>query len=168
MRKLFMLVAVLFSATFTFGQNDKMLKHTGEKLEVKIVKVGEFTITYTYPNEQAEQTIGKYAVAKIEYASGRKEDITEKVAVSGKDDWENVVILEDAAAAVGLKKQGEIRGKTGGLISYRTSGNADKKSMERLKKEAAELGAQFVLLTSEKDSRWSTQSIKKGFAYSYK
>ncbi len=51
-----------------------MIKHTGEKLDVKIVKVSEFTISYTYPNETAEQTIGKYAVAKIEYASGRKEE----------------------------------------------------------------------------------------------
>lgn len=167
MRKFTTLVAILFVATVAFGQ-DKMHKHTGEKLDVKILKVGEFTITFTYPNEQAEQTIGKYAVAKIEYASGRKEDISEKIVVSGSDDWEKVVILEEASAAVGLKKQGEIRGKTSGMLSYRTSGNADKKAMERLKKEAAELGAPFVLITNEKDSRFTTQSIKRGVAYSYK
>jgi hypothetical protein len=169
MRKSFMLLAVLFVTTLAFGQSDKMYKHTGEKVEVKILKVGEFTISFTYPNEQAEQTIGKYAVAKIEYgSSGRKEDITEKIVIGGADDWEKVVILEDVSYSVGLKKQGEIRGKTGGMFSYRTSGNADKKSMERLKKEAAELGAPFVLLMSEKESRFTTQSIKKGFAYSYK
>lgn len=145
-----------------------MYKHSGEKLDVKILKVGEFTISYTYPNETAEQTIGKLAVAKLEYASGRKEEITEKIDIVDKADWEKVMILEDVSASVGLKKQGEIRGKTAGLVSYRTSGNADKKAMERLKKEAAELGAPFVLLTSEKDSRFTTQSIKKGFAYSYK
>jgi hypothetical protein len=168
MRKSFMLLAALFATVIAFGQSDKMLKHSGEKLDVKILKVGEFVITFSYPNETAEQTIGKYAIAKIEYASGRKEDITEKIVVGGSDDWEKVVILEDVQAAVGLKRQGEIRGKTSGMLSYRTAGNADKKSMERLKKEAAELGAPFVLLTSDKDSRWSTQSIKKGFAYSYK
>jgi hypothetical protein len=163
-----MLLAAVFASVIAFGQSDKMLKHSGEKLDVKILKVGEFVITFSYPNETAEQTIGKYAIAKIEYASGRKEDITEKIVVGGTDDWEKVVILEDVQAAVGLKRQGEIRGKTSGMLSYRTAGNADKKSMERLKKEAAELGAPFVLLTSDKDSRWSTQSIKKGFAYSYK
>jgi hypothetical protein len=168
MRKSFMLLAAVFASVIAFGQSDKMLKHSGEKLDVKILKVGEFVITFSYPNETAEQTIGKYAIAKIEYASGRKEDITEKIVVGGTDDWEKVVILEDVQAAVGLKRQGEIRGKTSGMLSYRTAGNADKKSMERLKKEAAELGAPFVLLTSDKDSRWSTQSIKKGFAYSYK
>ena len=167
MRKSIMLMVALFATLVTFAQ-DKMYKHTGEKLDCKIIKVAEFVITFTYPNETAEQTIGKYAVAKIEYGSGRKEDMSEKITIADKDDWEKVVILEDVAAAVGLKKQGEIRGKTAGMLSYRTAGNADKKSMERLKKEAAELGAPFVLLTSEKDSKWSTQSIKKGFAYSYK
>ncbi len=167
MRKSIMLMVALFATIVTFAQ-DKMYKHTGEKLDVKIIKVAEFTVTFTYPNETAEQTIAKYAIAKIEYGSGRKEDITEKIVVSSKDDWEKVVILEDVAATVGLKRQGEIKGKTAGMLSYRTAGNADKKSMERLKKEAAELGAPFILLTSEKDSRLSTQSIKKGFAYSYK
>lgn len=167
MRKPLMLLVALFVTIVSFGQ-DKMFKHTGEKIEVKIIKVGEWTISFSYPNETAEQTISKYAVAKIEYASGRKEDITEKIVISDKDDWEKVIILEDAGASVGLKRQGEIKGKTGGMFSYRTSGNADKKAMERLKKEAAELGAPFVILMSEKDSRFTTQSIKKGFAYSYK
>lgn len=167
MKKTLTLIAALFVTLISFAQ-DKMVKHSGEKLDVKILKVGEFTISYTYPNEVAEQTIAKYAVAKIEYASGRKEDITEKIVISGKEDWEKVIIIEEAGAAVGLKKQGEIRGKTGGMYSFRTSGNSDKKSMERLKKEAAEMGAPFVLITSEKEARFSTQSIKRGFAYSYK
>lgn len=168
MKKPILFLVALLATVVTFAQSDVLYKHTGEKLDVKIAKVGEFTITYTYPNEVAEQTIGKYAVAKIDYASGRKEVITEKIVITDKEDWEKVIILEDVAASVGLKRQGEIRGKTGGMFSYRTAGNADKKSMERLKKEAAELGAPFVLFTSEKDSRWTTQNIKKGFAYSYK
>src|ERR1044072_5410477 len=155
MRKPLILLIVLFISVIAFGQNDKMFKHSGEKIEVKITKVGEFTISYTYPNETAEQTISKYAVGKIEYASGRKEEISEKIVITSKEDWEKVIIVEDVAATVGLKRQGEIKGKTSGLLSYRTSGNADKKSMERLKKEAAELGAQFVLLTSDKDSRFT-------------
>jgi uncharacterized protein YbjQ (UPF0145 family) len=168
MRKPLMLLIALFVTALTFGQSDKLFKHTGEKIDAKIIKVGEWTISFSYPNETAEQTISKYAVAKIEYASGRKEDITEKIVINDKEDWEKVIILEDAGASVGLKRQGEIKGKTGGMFSYRTSGNADKKAMERLKKEAAELGAPFVILMSEKDSRFTTQSIKKGFAYSYK
>ena len=161
------LMAALF-AIAAFAQNDKMFKHTGEKLEVKIVKVGDWTINFTYPNETAEQTISKYAVAKIEYASGRKEDVTEKIVVSGEDDWEKVVILEDKSAATGLKKLDEVKGKTAGFAMYQTAGTADKKSTRRLKQAAAQMGAPFVLLTSEKDNQFTAQAIKKGIAYSYK
>jgi len=74
--------------------NDKMLKHSGETLEVKIIKVGETTISYKYPGEDAEQTIGKFAVASITYGiSGRKETISEKIVVSGKGDWEKVEVI---------------------------------------------------------------------------
>jgi hypothetical protein len=161
------LVAALF-AIVAFAQTDKMIKHSGEKLDVKILKVGEWTISYTYPNETAEQTISKYAVAKIEYASGRKEDVTEKIVVAGESDWEKVVVVEDKAAVVGLKKLDEIRGKTAGMMSFHTAGSADKKSMKKLKEAAAAMGAPFILMTSDKDNQFTTQSIKKGIAYSYK
>ena len=89
-----------------FSQNDKMTKHNGEKLEVKVLKVGETTITYKYPGEDAEQTIGKYAVANIVYGtSGRKEEISEKIVISGEDDWEKVQILTDKAQVIGLKRE---------------------------------------------------------------
>jgi len=160
------LLATLFTL-IAFAQNDKLLKHDGKSVDVKVLKVSEFTITFTYPNETAEQSIGKYAVKEIDYASGRKESVTDKVQVAGEDDWENVVIVEDKAAVEGLKKLGEIRGKTNGLFAFHTAGSADKKSMKKLKAAAAELGGQFVLLTSDKDNQFTAQSIKKGIAYSY-
>ena len=150
------------------GQTDKLYKHDGETQDVKIVKVNEFTISYTFPGESAEQMIGKYAVAKIGYASGRSEQISEKISVSSAADWEKVVIIEDKGALLGLKKLGEVRGKTSGLMGFHTAGSADKKSMKKLKEAAAEMGANFVLITAEKDNQWTTQSIKRGFGYSYK
>ena len=165
-------LAALLLAASAWGakaQSDSIYLHNGQVVGGKVYKIAEQTVTFTYADEDAQQTLGKYAVQKVIFGkSKRVQDVSERITVRSKDDWEKVVILEDVANSVGLKKQGEIRGKTAGMLSYRTAGNADKKSMERLKKEAAELGAPFVLLTSEKDSRWSTQSIKKGFAYSYK
>jgi len=56
-----------------------MQKHTREVTELKIVKEGETIITYKYPGEDAEQTIGKYAVSTITYGgSGRVEHATGK------------------------------------------------------------------------------------------
>ena len=170
MKKFTLFLFMAFVSLATFGQNDKMKKHSGETLEVKVLKVNETTINFKYPGEDAEQTIGKYAVASITYGtSGRKEEITSKVIVSGKDDWESVVILTDASEVVGLKKGEEIKGKTSGLISYNSAGSADKKATRKIKEEAAEAGAPFILMTADKSDGYGIkQSIKKGYAYSYK
>lgn len=163
------LFALCFSATFSlvlFAQ-DKMYLHNGKDVDVKIIKVSEFTVSYSYPNETAEQTTGKYAVAKIKYSSGREEKISDKVIVSGKDDWEKVHILERAEEAVGLKDLGEVGGKTSGMMGFHTAGSADKKSMKKLLEDAAEKGAQFVLITKDKDNQFTNQSKKRGVAYSY-
>ncbi|MBN9385670.1 MAG: hypothetical protein J0H74_33255 [Chitinophagaceae bacterium] len=167
-KTLLTLLTALFAIT-AFSQNDKLIKHNGEKLEVKVLKVGETTITYKYPGEDAEQTIGKFAVASITYGtSGRKEEISEKIVISGEDDWEKVQILTDKAQVIGLKKGEDVRGKTNGLLSYNTAGSADKKATRRIKEAAAKTGAPFILLTSDKNDGFGVkQSIKNGTAYTY-
>ena len=157
------------SAVSTTAPADKMIKHNGEKIDVKVVKVGEQTITYKYPGEDAEQTIGKFAVASITYGtSGRKEDISPKITIGSEEDWEKVQILTDKSQVVGLKAGTEVRGKTSGLISYNTAGSADKKATRRIKEAAAKEHAPFVLMTADKSDGFGVkQSIKSGVAYSY-
>jgi len=172
----------LFSILFSFGvlissiakANDKMFLHNGKTLECKIIKVNEFSLEFKYIGEDAEQTIGKYAVAKVEYSSGRVEQMSEKVIVTGKDDWEKVVIVEDIVAIAGMKKAGEITGKTSGVFGYHTAASADKKALRKLKEAAAEMGAAYILITGEKDARasqgvglGSAQGLKKGVGYTY-
>jgi hypothetical protein len=163
---------VSFAQTASSEKMDKMVKHSGETLDVKVLKVDEIIITYKYPGEDAEQTIGKYAVASITYGtSGRKEEISDKVEVSGKDDWEKVVILTDKSQVLGLKKGDDVRGKTAGMLSYQTAGSADKKATKKIKEAAAALGAPFVLLTSNKQAigyNAPAQSFKDGTTYTYK
>ncbi len=169
MKKILLSAIIMLSTILSFAQNDKLLKHSGETLEVKVIKVGEATISYKYPGEDAEQTIGKMAVATITYSSGRKEDISEKVVIGGKDDWEKVQIITDASQVIGLKKGEEVRGKTSGFISYNSAGSADKKATKRIKEAAAELGAPFVLMVSDKNDGFGIkQSVKNGVAYNYK
>lgn len=165
-------ILTLFTTLFVlaaFSQNDKLIKHNGEKLDVKVLKVGETTITFKYPGEDAEQTIGKFAVASITYGgSGRKEEISEKIVISGEDDWEKVQILTDKSQVLGLKKGEDVRGKTSGLLSYNTAGSADKKATRRIKEAAAKAGAPFILLTSDKNDGFGVkQAIKNGTTYSY-
>lgn len=170
----FSLVAVFMVTAAAYSQNgatgtDKIYKHSGEVLDVKVQKVGENDITFKYPGEDAEQVIGKLAVSKIVYGSGRTEQVSEKITVDGKDDWEKVEIVTAPGLVLGLKKGEEIKGKTAGFVSYNTAGSADKKATRRLKEAAAAAGAPYILLTSDKSDGFGVkQSIKKGILYTYK
>lgn len=171
MRKLLLLLILCAGAAS--AQTDKILKHNGETINGKVLKVEEYTITFVYAGEEAEYTVGKYAVEQIIHSSGRVEEVTDKIIVKDKNDWENVVILEDKSYIAGLKKGEEIRGKTG-LINFQTGNTGDKKAEKKLKKAAAELGHQFILLTADKSTVGSnsnamggSQNIKKGISYQY-
>ncbi len=173
MKKAIVTVLALFALFLAISQvspNDKIYKHTGEIIQVKVIKVGEDDITFKYPNEDAEQTIGKLAVDKIEYSSGRFEKISDKVVVNGKGDWEKVQIVTDANTVVGLRKGEEIAGKTSSWISYNTQAGADKKATKHIKESAAEHNAPYVLITADKNSsNWNgiSQGLKKGVIYTY-
>lgn len=174
--KRIIVIFVLMLGFFSFSQVDQVYKHNGEVIKGSVKKVNEFTIVFTYENEDAENTLSRYAVEKIVYGkSGRVEDITEKVVINGEDDWEKVVILEDKSYIAGLKKNSEIKGKTG-FVSFHTGNTADNKATKKLKVEAAKLKCAFILLTSDKDINQSgfdgprfgnVQAIRKGIAYSY-
>lgn len=173
MKKIIFMALILVSAIAS-AQVDKIYKHNGEVVEGKVVKLEEYTIIFKYDGEDAENTVGKYAVQKIVYGkTGRVEDVTEKIVVNGEDDWEKVVILEDKAYIAGLKKAGEVRGKTG-LINFQTGNTGDKKASKKLKMDAAKLGCPFVLMTADKttvgansNALGGSQAIKTGVAYKY-
>jgi len=173
MKKVLFCVLMLV-VTVVNAQVDKIFKHSGETVEGKVIRLEEYTVVFVYDGETAENTIGKYAIEKIVYgSSGRVEEVTEKIDVSGKDGWENVVILEDKSYIAGLKKGEEVRGKTG-LINLQTGNTGDKKAEKKLKMAAAELGCPFILLTADKttvgansNALGGSQAIKKGVAYTY-
>ena len=169
----FLLSCVIFIAN---AQSDRIFKHNGEVVDGNVVRVAEYTVVFKYLNEDAEQTISKYAVGQIEYGkSKRKEQITDKIIVNSEADWDNVVILEDKSQISGLKKVDEIRGKTS-FINYHTAATGDKKASMKLKKAAAEMGCQFIYMTADKETNYTgaqgkqfggTQAVKKGVAYKY-
>ncbi len=174
MKRLLLILSLITGLNTVNAQADLILKHNGDEIKGKVTKVEEFTIAFVYENETAENTISKYAVESVKYgASGRVQDITEKIVIRSKDDWENVVILEDISFIAGLKKGAEVRGKTG-LINFQTGNTGDKKAEKKLKMDAAEQGCQFILLTADKttvgansNALGGSQAIKKGIAYKY-
>lgn len=173
MKKILFLAVLLMTAVMS-AQVDKIYKHSGETVEGKVLRVEEYTIVFVYDGEEAENTIGKYAIEKIVYGkSGRVEEVTEKIIINGEDDWEKVVILEEKAYIAGLKKGEEVRGKTG-LINYHTGNTGDKKAEKKLKMAAAKEGCPFILMTADKSTVGASsnglggsQNIKKGIGYKY-
>jgi sRNA-binding regulator protein Hfq len=174
MKKIILTVALIFSVAFANAQADVITKHNGEVVKGKVIKLEEYTIIFKYDGEDAENTIGKYAVEKIVYGkSGRVENVTEKIVINGESDWEKVVILEDKGYIAGLTKGGEVRGKTG-LINFQTGNTGDKKAQKKLKMDAAKMGCPFVLLTADKttvgansNALGGSQAIKTGVSYKY-
>ncbi len=178
MKKL--LTTVFFACAMVVAfASDKLFLHSGKTIDGKVVKVEEFTIVYKYEGEDAEQTIGKKAVEKIQYSSGRTENISEKIVIASKDDWEKVEILLDKSEIVGLKKVGEVKGKSTGGFS---GSKSDKKANMKLLQAAAAMGCPFVYMTSDQKSGggsyggWgggiagiasANQSLKKGIGYTY-
>ena len=173
MKKL-LLLAIAFTSFAVNAQVDKIYKHNGEVVNGKVMKLDEYTVVFKYDGEDAENSIGKYAIEKIVYGkTGRVEEVTEKITINGEEDWEKVVILEDKSYIAGLKKVGEVRGKTG-LINFQTGNTGDKKAQKKLKMDAAKQGCPFVLLTSDKttvgansNSLGGSQAIKTGISYKY-
>lgn len=174
MKKIILLVVFALGLNLANAQTDKIYKHSGEVVEGKVIRLDEYTIVFKYDGEDAENTIGKYAVEKIIYGkTKRQEDVTGKIVINGEDDWEKVVILEDKSYIAGLKKVGEVRGKTG-LINFQTGNTGDKKAAKKLKMDAAKLGCPFVLQLSDKttvgansNAIGGSQAIKTGVAYKY-
>jgi hypothetical protein len=174
MKRAIVTLLAVFTVFIGFSQtatpNDKIYKHSGEVIQLKIIKVGEGVITFKYPNEDAEQTIGKLAVDRIEYGSGRIEKISDKIVVNGKDDWEKVQMVTDENIILGLRKGEELTGKTSGWVNYNTQAGADNKATKHIKESAAELNAPYILITADKNSsnwRGVSQGLKKGVAYTY-
>jgi hypothetical protein len=170
MKKLFILIFSIL--TVPALSQDIIHTHKGDSLNVKVVSVGENSITYSFPNETATNTIGNAAVLRVIFASGREQYISKKIFIGGEGSWENVTISNNPADIIGLRRVGEVNGKAGGYWGMRTVKGADKKATERIKRDAAKMGAHIVFIleketTGRKGYYSNPESIQSGAAYAY-
>ena len=174
MKKTILFLVIMLTTSLIFAQVDVITKHSGETVKGKVLRLEEYAVVFKYDGEDAENSIGKYAIEKIVYGkSHRVENVTEKITVASEDDWEKVIIFEEKSYIAGLKKVGEVRGKTG-MINFQTGNTGDKKAQKKLKMAAAALGCPFVFMTSDKttvgansNAIGGSQAIKTGIAYKY-
>ncbi len=167
MKKIILLTIALLP--FSVWASDTIYKHNGERIEGKVIAVTENTITFSYKNESVTYTLGKYAVEKILFESGRTQPITDKVNVKGKEDQDNVVVVDDPLLVVGLLKVDELRAHSDDEWSFNGANKLDKKTTNKLKKYAADRKAFIVLINRDRlnSSFWSKSSTKKGVCYTY-
>jgi hypothetical protein len=162
---------LLLAPIFGYSQ-DIIVKHSGSRLEkVKVIAVNDYSITFSNPGETVTNTIGKAAVDRVIFESGRVEQISEPVSVKGDEGWKNVIVTNNPNEVIGLRRVGEVKAKAGGYGSLRTTKGSDRKATERLKKEVVELGGHVVFIqqheTKGRGYNANPESIQSGVAYGY-
>lgn len=158
------------------SKNDVIYLLDGTK-EVQVKEVGINTIKYSFPNESTVYSVSKYQVSKIEFASGREEIFPSPFKeVNGLDDFQEVYITYSSEDVSGLYPKGELFSKATGVTTLSSINNVKNRAVEKLKAEAAMLGANVVLIGNmyqrgneyggENQVGNSTQTTFSGVAYS--
>ncbi len=158
MKKIILLFTLVFGFNLASAQIDVIKKQIGETLKGRIISVDDNVIVFTYEGQDVPYTIAKNAVEKITYGrTGQVVQTSNKIAVNGQADWAKVVILENLENTKGLEVGQQI-GTSDDLANY-DSGNTA--VVKRLKMEAARLGYQFVLVTTD------VSSNRTAYVYKY-
>ena len=145
MKKLLLLGLLVASSVFIMAQTDHMYLHNGKTLDVSVKGIANGVITYSYPQEAMTMEISEHQVEKIVYASGRVQQISEKVIVKDKSDWEKVIITNVESDIKGLIRKGEVsETKVGSAISK--TDKIQDKAEQKMKMAAAEMGAHVIFI----------------------
>lgn len=151
MKKVLLLIALFMCSSISIFSQDKIVLHNGTEAIGKVVENNPSYIKFLYDGEEVNATIGKVAIQKILYKSGRVEECSSKITVSDpKKDFEKILVLRDKEECTGLVRIQEFTEKSGGMWSLgSTSGKYMQKTIKKLQKKAAELGGCAILITSE-------------------
>lgn len=173
----FLIVSFLINfGTFAQGNYDLLYTINGTK-EVKIKELGFNSVKYIHPNEETVYTISKYQVEKIVFASGREEIFDSPIKeVGGLNDFKKVYVTYNTDDIAGLIPRGELFSKAIGATTLSGINQVNNRALDKLKIEAAMVGANVVLIGStfqrgnqyggESQSGSATQTSYSGTAYS--
>ena len=158
MKKIILLLTLVFAFNIASSQVDVIKKQIGESLRGKIVSVDDNVIVFTYDGKNEEFTIAKNAVEKITYGrTGQVVQTSNKINVNGEADWQKVIIVENLNSTAGLEVGAQI-GISADLANYQSNNLTVTK---RLKMQAATLGYPFILITTD------AASNKVAYGYKY-
>ena len=159
MKKIILILTLVFGFNIATAQVDVIKKQIGEILKGKIISVDDNVIVFTYEGQNVEYTIAKNAVEKITYGrTGQVVQTSNKINLNGQADWQKVVIVESLNLTTGLEVGVQL-GTSADLANYQSS-NGNSAVNKRLKMQAATLGYPFILIT--------TDAASNRIAYGYK
>lgn len=172
MRKALVSLSLFLYGVCGYSQ-DIIITHNQDTIGCKVIEVQEVSIKFKYPKEEVVTSFSNNTIAKIIFASGREQIISEKVIINGEKDWEKVQVTNNESEIIGLVRIGEIDAKASGGFTFSNVGKMQKKALKQLKEEAADKGAHIVLIllqTTKNGSYGISGSPKasfRGVAYGY-
>jgi hypothetical protein len=147
---------------------DKIYRHNGEIIDCTVIAVENGFVKYSFKGETVTNTLGKYAINKIVFDSGREQVISQKYSAKNAD---SILITNDADMVVGLKEVRTIRANSNNDFNFLGGRGLDKKATRKLQKQARSKGAFIILLTGDYTKSGSAftdgSSTKKGVCYTY-
>ncbi len=162
-KSLLLLLATFSLSTFSFAQskNDVMHLMDGPK-EVQIKEVGQNLIKFSYPQEETIYSISKHQVNKIEFSSGRIESFESPFKkIKGLENAEDVFVTYNFEEVTGLENIGQLFSKATGVTSLSSMNNVKNRSLDKMKAEAAMIGANVVLIgnASSRGNTYGNQNV---------
>ncbi|MFP4046552.1 MAG: hypothetical protein ACLFPH_06030 [Bacteroidales bacterium] len=173
MKRGMFLFLILLSAFLGYSQEEPELDTIyllgQDKMLVDVKGVRYTKIAYKEPGNDEMQYIETKNIHKVMFASGRKEFFNDPLVMDVESiDWRNVVLTEDESDVKNLYEVGKVHGNSG--TNTRTPKSAERNAKIRLRRRAANMGAEFVLITHTESSGGfgEVPSFEiRGIAYSF-
>ncbi|HSD07699.1 hypothetical protein [Flavobacterium sp.] len=159
MKTILTLALTLFTS-FLFADSHIIVKQNGEKMEVNYVTTKNNMVFYSLPGSSTVNEISLFAIDKVIDKSTNAVLIeNSKVDVSGKSGYKKVQLLTNSQ----INGLNQVATLTTTIHKPKGQTKLDwiEQAFIRIKKQAAEKGFQFVVITNQTDSQM------EAFAYTY-
>ena len=168
-------IAGFIFCTLVAHAQDKVITLSGDTIDCKILEFNGIVLTYSLSSNDSVCYKTSSKIYQLIYSNGQIQNVSQRVSISGENDWKKVIVTSDTADIEGLVKVGDLKAK-----SY-IYADDEEKVLEtgdiKLKKEAAQMGAFMVLITFQHSRGMyahvvikynNSKSVFKASAYTYK
>lgn len=176
MKKLRLLTAVLsLVAGQALAQTDTIFTNN-EKIACQVREITEDAVKFVYPGEDVPNSLYKNSILKIVFKSGRVQTFSQATTlpqVNNVDDFDKVTVTAVEGEIKGLYKLGDVSAKAVGTTELSNQERVKKRAYNKLKIQAALMGANIVFLTHQRTEGnrigyWESKSAEtnlSGVAY---